>query len=173
MKTTPLPAAIALWIAMVPTVSIANHYIETAGEQIVLQEPKCKTGGQEATLIEKRSNGGGAYGCWELKDGYVYVHWTLAVGPNGSNLRMDKVDRYPAPSSLVNASRQRPTGADKSLIDQMEKLNSQCRGGSGDNPATMKACDQRDAVMAQITRRGWCWGPDSVPEASKGWIRCR
>lgn len=44
------------------------------------------------------------------------------------------------------------------LIATWSKLNSQCRGGSGDDPSTMHACEQRDAVGRRIDRAGWCFG---------------
>lgn len=68
---------------------------------------------------------------------------------------------------------QSPTGADKALIDQVEKLNDQCRGGSGDDPKTLQACDQREAAMEQVQKSGWCWGPESAIGAEKHWIRCK
>lgn len=98
---------------------------------LVLEQERCRTGGQQATFIESRSNGGGAYGCWELKDGFVYVHWTQMVGSTGSILNTDKVMRYRTPESLFG-----PIGKDKALIDRAEQLNDRCRSGSGDDPKT-------------------------------------
>ncbi len=58
------------------------------------------------------------------------------------------------------------------LIARHTKLNDVCRGSSGDDPATMKACDERDGVFKQIEARGWCWGrPDQI-EADKKWEKC-
>lgn len=89
-----------LFVAMVAFVAnssfAGSRYIETPSEQIILQEAKCKTGGQEAMLISK-SRGGGGYGCWEEKDGYVYVKWTTSIGADGSTLRLDTIIRYKAP----------------------------------------------------------------------------
>ncbi|VTV17521.1 hypothetical protein WDL1P1_00454 (plasmid) [Variovorax sp. WDL1] len=39
----------------------------------------------------------------------------------------------------------------------VERQNSQCRGGSGGDPKTMAACDDRTATMAKLKRLGWCW----------------
>jgi hypothetical protein len=55
---------------------------------------------------------------------------------------------------------------------QYMRLNEQCRGGSGDNPATHRACDRREAVYDSIEKKGWCWGPNEVSNADKNWIQC-
>lgn len=39
-------------------------------------------------------------------------------------------------------------------------LNEQCRGGSGDDPDTIKACDQREAVAAQLKVLHTCFAGD-------------
>ena len=58
-------------------------------------------------------------------------------------------------------------------IDQWKALNSQCRGGSGDDPATQQACDQRDALTRQLAKAGWCFGRKDDPDAaSYQWHRC-
>jgi hypothetical protein len=42
-------------------------------------------------------------------------------------------------------------------------LNGECRGGSGDDAATMRACDERNLVDAALFADGYCfslgWGP--------------
>ncbi|MBZ9683201.1 hypothetical protein LB531_21320 [Mesorhizobium sp. CO1-1-2] len=40
------------------------------------------------------------------------------------------------------------------------ELNEQCRGGSGDDPDTIKACDQREAVSAQLSQLHICFAGD-------------
>jgi hypothetical protein len=59
------------------------------------------------------------------------------------------------------------------LIAQEEELNHKCRGGSGDEPATMKACDERDAIVEKLKTKGWCWGHDGQVEFKKQWEKCR
>lgn len=44
------------------------------------------------------------------------------------------------------------------MIDQWERLNAQCRGGSGDQPATMAACDAREVATARLNDAGICYG---------------
>lgn len=61
----------------------------------------------------------------------------------------------------------------KILIEKIESLNDLCRGGSGDDPKTEKACEEIDSVMKKLESSGWCWGPDSAIEADKKWIKCK
>lgn len=166
MKKPLVAAAICLGITSYASAQTVR--INQPDGELLLEQEKCRTSGQQATFIESRSNGGGAYGCWEVKDGYVYVHWTQMIGPTGSILNTDKVMRYLAPATLSG-----PTGKDKELIDRANRLNDQCRGGSGDDQQTMKACHQRDIAMEQVRKAGWCWGPDDAYSYEKRWIRCR
>jgi hypothetical protein len=50
------------------------------------------------------------------------------------------------------------TQEEAAMIDQWRHLNEQCRGGSGDNPATMEACDARDTASARLRTAGICYG---------------
>jgi len=58
------------------------------------------------------------------------------------------------------------------LIEQLDPLDEACRGGSGDSPATQKACTQRDRKFNQIKKAGWCLGPDSAPAYQQTWMPC-
>ncbi|MCY1218768.1 hypothetical protein D9M68_648000 [compost metagenome] len=60
----------------------------------------------------------------------------------------------------------------KAQIDQVERLNSRCRGGSGDDPATMKACAQRDAAYSRLEKSGWCYDKDRDAGYQQTWQRC-
>ena len=59
------------------------------------------------------------------------------------------------------------------LIAQAETLNDRCRGGSGDDPATGKACGERDAIFRKVKAKNWCWGHDDQIGADRTWERCR
>lgn len=86
--------------------------------------------------------------------GFVYLDRLRALSPNGQ---------------LVVKS---PAGTDDDLLKKVEALNGKCRGGSGSDPATMTACDERDAIVTVLKERGWCWGPSNVAEYQKSWQRC-
>lgn len=61
----------------------------------------------------------------------------------------------------------------KAPIERWKALNSQCRGGSGDDPATQRACDQRDALTRKLGEAGWCFGRKDDPDAAAyQWHRC-
>lgn len=59
------------------------------------------------------------------------------------------------------------------LIRLAETENSNCRGGSGDDPSTAVSCFERDRLLRKIKESGWCWGPASVPGYQKKWITCK
>ncbi|MCB4360913.1 hypothetical protein [Quatrionicoccus australiensis] len=58
-------------------------------------------------------------------------------------------------------------------IAEADRLNSLCRGGSGDSAATAKHCEKRDAAYAAIERRGWCWGHEGQAGNERQWEKCQ
>jgi hypothetical protein len=58
-------------------------------------------------------------------------------------------------------------------LKEYQRLNGLCRGGSGDKPETVKACEDRDRLFKQVENQGWCWGPKGVAEYQKQWRPCR
>lgn len=63
----------------------------------------------------------------------------------------------------------------QSLIEKTEILDDKCRGGSGDDPKTMKACDDREHIIKKIEKKGYCWGAfrSDASESAKQWIPCK
>lgn len=59
------------------------------------------------------------------------------------------------------------------LISMAESANSNCRGGSGEDPRTAVSCFERDRIFRKIKESGWCWGPTSAPGYQKEWIECK
>lgn len=61
------------------------------------------------------------------------------------------------------------------LIEKVEILNDKCRGGSGDDPKTMKACEDRDNLILKIESKGYCWGSmnKNVSTNLYTWIPCK
>jgi hypothetical protein len=43
------------------------------------------------------------------------------------------------------------------LLQRWMVLNEDCRGGAGDDPATMRACDERNLVDAALFAHGFCY----------------
>ena len=60
----------------------------------------------------------------------------------------------------------------EALITEWQALNDTCRGGSGDDPDTMKACDSRDDVTTKLNDAGWCYGHDGQAEYQREWEAC-
>lgn len=50
--------------------------------------------------------------------------------------------------------------------------NEACRGGSGDEAATWRACERRERVSVQLGRLGLCYGRDDEPGYRSEWHRC-
>lgn len=59
------------------------------------------------------------------------------------------------------------------LMLKVNALDDECRG-RGDDPATARACRQRDVAMKQLERRGWCWGSTNrnADEADMTYLLC-
>jgi len=59
------------------------------------------------------------------------------------------------------------------IVAKYIALNDRCRGGSGDDDATMRACEERDMLLPEVERQGYCWGSASdSSEADRRWQRC-
>lgn len=58
------------------------------------------------------------------------------------------------------------------LIARWGEQNSQCRGGSGDDPKTMAACRERGKTGREIDARGWCYGKKDQIGAQYQWHAC-
>lgn len=67
----------------------------------------------------------------------------------------------------INAKTIKPPKNVASLIADYYLLDDKCRGGSGDNPETMKSCDKRDAIVDKIQTKGWCWGKEDETKFEK------
>ncbi|WP_448954543.1 hypothetical protein [Labrys neptuniae] len=75
--------------------------------------------------------------------------------------------------ALVAAPQSASAAQVDAAIRQWQALNSQYRGGSGDDPATQRACDQRDTLTRQLDKAGWCFGRKDDPDAAAyRWHRC-
>lgn len=73
---------------------------------------------------------------------------------------------------LVSAPILASAGTIKTEIAAAEELNTKCRGGSGDNPATEKICADRDRAYGNLRKRGWCYGHDGQAGYERKWGRC-
>lgn len=56
----------------------------------------------------------------------------------------------------------------KPLMKRADTENEHCRGGHGDDPETMRACNRRQKFLTELERRGWCFEDD----VEQHWLRC-
>lgn len=66
-------------------------------------------------------------------------------------------------ATVAMAAHAKPAELEKTYLD----LNEQCRGGSGDDPDTIKACDQREQVSAQLRQLHICFAGDRFQHCKK------
>jgi hypothetical protein len=59
-----------------------------------------------------------------------------------------------------------PANAQPPLITAWQALNVECKGGRGDDPKTLKACEKREQVSARLRRRG------CVHQEDGDWWKC-
>ncbi len=58
------------------------------------------------------------------------------------------------------------------LLQDYARYNDSCRGGSGDDNETWKACGARDYISFLLYQRGWCYGKDGEASYEMQWHRC-
>lgn len=58
---------------------------------------------------------------------------------------------------------------DRDLLALERRIDEICRGSGQD--ADGPACSRRDAIVTDLERRGWCWGPDTATEVDSRWMR--
>jgi hypothetical protein len=49
----------------------------------------------------------------------------------------------------------------------------QCRGGPGNDPATMKHCEMRDLLVIALKAAGYCYGKSGQVGYQMEWYKCR
>jgi hypothetical protein len=87
--------------------------------------------------------------------------------PNG-DIRIDGDDHFFCTTVATTAD---DLNTVQILIEQWADEDENCRGGSGDDPNTIDACDRRSGVSARLERLGYCYDGDTT--ASAEWKRCQ
>jgi hypothetical protein len=59
------------------------------------------------------------------------------------------------------------------LIEKETNWNDLCRGGSGDNPKTVEACDKRDGLVNILKSKGYCYQSNTGIYADSEWQKCK
>ena len=57
------------------------------------------------------------------------------------------------------------------LIRHADTENDHCRGDSGDDPETLRACNRRYYLLLSLERKGWCWGGSHYGYLEH-WLKC-
>lgn len=58
------------------------------------------------------------------------------------------------------------------LLALWNEQNRECRGGSGDQQATLLACDKREQTDARLRAVGWCYGENAMFGCQTEWRPC-
>jgi hypothetical protein len=58
------------------------------------------------------------------------------------------------------------------LVKDWNEANVACRGGSGDDPETFKACDRRADLARRLEKSRWCYDKEGQAHASYRWHKC-
>lgn len=126
---------------------------------ILLLTEKCPSTSELQVAIA-RVNGRVLEGCYVINNrGNPIVKW--------SNGRLEELE-----GKFFQIKMATPPPEVAALMKQEEQLNNQCRGGSGDLPATKEACNRRETLLSNIAEKGWCWGKDGQFGHEKNWSKC-
>lgn len=77
------------------------------------------------------------------------------ISENGKVIMTDKGERTP-----------------KRIISQWYDQNGACRGGSGNEDETWRACDRREDISAKLAAVGWCYGRPGEYGYQMSWHVC-
>lgn len=163
-----LAAAGIISIASIPSGG-GNIIFELYDDAPLIAECRGKNASGALAKLEK-GNTKLSYGsgCWTA-DTNGYVHLFIKSLDDGL-VRETKIHNS---KFIPQGSAAAPPPDVQKLMKQEEELNGQCRGGSGDSPKTMAACEKRDKVLDQIKRKGWCWGSDGQAGYERSWVKCK
>jgi len=73
-----------------------------------------------------------------------------------------------------DVSQKKPPANVATMISEEKNLDNQCRQGNENNPETWEICGDRDALLMQIAKLGWCWGSKKEGAAADelDWLPC-
>lgn len=60
----------------------------------------------------------------------------------------------------------------KTILSVEDTLNSMCRGGSGDDPRTEVACEEREKLVKVLGHLNWCYGEKGQAGFEMKWHKC-
>lgn len=86
--------------------------------------------------------------------------------PSG-DIRINGDDHFYCSTVATTATDQKTV---ETLIEQWADEEENCRGGSGDDPSTLEACERRSVVSGRLERLGYCYEGETT--ASSEWKLC-
>lgn len=111
-----------------------------------------------------------AYPCMNhMIDSYIEQGYPanelMPRGPHSPDANSSVAGGFVDQSSAIPDEDTRPINHGlAATIGEWAEANSQCRGGSGDNPATLAACDQRDRLFRELSDSGLCYDGDDIEQ---------
>ncbi|VTU36138.1 OB-fold protein [Variovorax sp. PBL-E5] len=97
----------------------------------------------------------------------------LAAPPRATTGPTPRQTNTPVVVAPMAAPAMPPVDALVLLKARGDALTDQCRNGSGSDPMTRQACDQREVVLSKLKGMGWCWGRTGQYNGALGWVQCR
>ncbi len=177
MKRTMLSAALALaaTVAQAEPMSIAemkvdggSMFFELWDEELTRHQcPGLNASAAVARFATQKRMTTYGTGCWSANiSGYITVMITSFADGRTRTVRI-----HNSAFKSLDSKEFFPDDIQK-LIALADEKDDRCRGGSGDDDDTWKACEARDELVAALEAKGYCWGDDSQFGYEKSWRRC-
>jgi len=84
------------------------------------------------------------------------------------SLNVDRLTITRETGKVFRGQRADPAG----MLNRWQFLNEGCRGGSGNDEATWRACDAREHTQQSLSAAGWCYGRIGEYGYQMNWHRC-
>lgn len=153
---------------------------KTLTQRIIDQNPGLKGLGMVVDRVDAIQESGNHYkGIAQIAIGSEHYTAPLSILSDGDKILITPDQGafdFAFAKALSNAvANESPSGEIKLMIDDVDELNGRCRGGSGDDPKTMDACEHRDALMKDLQANGWCYQAkdQNAPASDRRWMRCQ
>lgn len=76
-------------------------------------------------------------------------------------------------TTLVSGTAVAQSSDEITLLQREAVEDFQCRGGSGNDPATMQHCETRDLLVTALKAAGYCYGKPGQVGYQMEWYKCR
>ena len=143
--------------------------VEKAGRSVSLEEAGCLVGEIKQMRARRYAV---SLDCIEFGEPYQYDFFLDVL--SDTKIRIDGDDlRLCNKGFLAAYGANTPSSKTDDLIEKWYGFNDNCRGGFGDDPATMKACRARDSVSDELAGAGYCFGREDQSASEYRWHKCQ